>query len=121
MHAALRILEFWMLAFVSLSVTLALLNIFWDLIEQDLCLKTFGKEAVIAGIASFIEAIGLWLIIKFVPTASLAMILPGLLVGLIYKIAHFENWGHYEIICLLFFQLVLSLVGTALLTGHFAM
>jgi hypothetical protein len=121
MHAVLHILEFWALAFVSLSATLVLLNIFWDLIEQDLCLKTFGKEAVIAGIASFIEAIGLWLIIKFVPTASLAMILPGLLVGLIYKIAHFENWGHYEIICLLFFQLVLSLVGTALLTGHFAM
>jgi hypothetical protein len=120
MHAALHILEFWALAFVSLCVTLVLLNIFWDLIEQDLCLKTLGTEAAIAGVASLVEAIGLWLIIKFVPTAALAMILPGLVVGVIYKVAHFEDWNRYEITCLLFFQLVISLIGAALLTAHFA-
>ena len=65
MHAALRILEFWALAFVSLSVTLVLLNIFWDLIGQDLCLKTLGTEAATAGFASLIEAVSLWLIIKY--------------------------------------------------------
>jgi hypothetical protein len=121
MHAALHILEFWALAFVSLAATLVLLNIFWNLIEQDLCLKTLGKEAAIAGVASFIEAIGLWLILTFInsPRGMQAMILPGLLVGVIYKVAHFEDWTHYEIICLLMFQLVIVAAGANLLFGHF--
>jgi hypothetical protein len=121
MHAALHILEFWSLAFVSLCATLVLLNVFWDLIGQDLCLKTLGKEAVIAGIASFIEAIGLWLIVTFInsPLGMRAMIIPGLMVGVIYKIAHFEDWSRYEIICLLMFQLVVVLVGACLLLAHF--
>jgi hypothetical protein len=63
MHALLQILEFWGLAFMSLGVTLGLLNIFWELIEQDLCLRMLGKEAVIAGIASLVEAVGLWLLL----------------------------------------------------------
>jgi hypothetical protein len=126
MHAALHILEFWALAFASLCVTLVLLNIFWDLIEQYLCLQTLGQEAVIAGIASLVEAVGLWLIISYARHApsnivAYLMFIPGLIVGLIYKISHLEDWSHYEIICLLFFQLVVSLVGAALLTGHFAM
>jgi hypothetical protein len=123
MHAVLHILEFWALAFASLSATLVLLNIFWNLIEQDLCLKSLGEEAVIAGIASFVEAIGLWLILTFVnsPMGMRGMIIPGLIVGVIYKIAHFEDWTRYEIICLLMFQLVATTIGTALLTAHFAM
>jgi hypothetical protein len=123
MHAVLHILEFWVLAFVSLSITLVLLNIFWDLIEQDLCLKTLGKEAAIAGVASFIEAIGLWLILTFAnsPIGMRGMIIPGLIVGVIYKIAHFEDWTRYEIICLLMFQLIVTTIGAALLTAHFAM
>jgi hypothetical protein len=120
-HALLQILEFWGLAFMSLGVTLGLLNIFWELIEQDLCLRTLGKEAVIAGIASLVEAVGIWLLLPLGPIGMRAMIIPGLIVGLINKIAHLEDWSHYEIICLLFFQLVVSLVGAALLTGHFFM
>ncbi|MGH7976140.1 MAG: hypothetical protein ACREC8_05715 [Limisphaerales bacterium] len=126
MHAALHILLFWALAFVSLCVTLVLLDIFWDLIEQDLCLQTLGKEVVIAAIASLIEAIGLWLIIGYAHDAPsnivvCLLIVPGFIVGLIYKFSHLEDWGHYEIIGLLFFQLVISLAGAALLTGHFAL
>jgi hypothetical protein len=121
MHAIFHILEFWALAFVSLCMTLVLLNIFWDLIDQDLCLKTLGKEATIAAIASFIEAISFWLLLSLGPAAIRAMIIPGLIIGLIYKIAHLEDWTRYEIICLLFFQLIISLIGAALLTGHFAM
>jgi hypothetical protein len=49
------------------------------------------------------------------------LIVPGLTVGLIYKFSHLEDWSHYEIICLLLFQLIISLVGASLLTGHFAM
>ena len=123
MRVALHILEFWVLAFASLSLTLVLLNVFWNLMEQDLGLKTLGKEAVIAGIASFIEAIGLWLILTFANSAigMRAMIIPGLIVGLIYKIAHLEDWTHYEIFCLLLFQLVVTTICAALLTAHFAM
>jgi hypothetical protein len=123
MHAAFRILEFWTLSFVSLSATLVLLNIFWDLIEQDLCLKTLGKEAAIAGFASLIEAIGFWLILTFAnsPIGMRGMIIPGLIVGVIYKIAHFEDWTRYEIICLLMFQLIVTTIGAGLLTAHFAM
>ena len=123
MRVALHILEFWVLAFASLSLTLVLLNVFWNLMEQDLCLKTLGKEAVIASIASFIEAISLWLILTFANSAigMRAMIIPGLIVGLIYKIAHLEDWTHYEIIYLLLFQLIVTTICAALLTAHFAM
>src|SRR5471030_68599 len=117
MHAVLHILEFWALAFVSLSVALVLLNIFWNLIEQDLCLKTLGQEAVLVGVASPIEAIGLWLLLPLGPGAMRAMILPALLVGVIYKVAHFEDWSRYEIICLLMFQLIIVAVGASLLEG----
>jgi hypothetical protein len=120
-HATFHILEFWALAFVSLCVTLMLLNIFWDLIEQDLCLKTLGKEAFVATIASLIEAVSLWLVISFIPGAVQALFIPALIVAIIYKISHLEDWSHYEIICLLLFQLVISLVGAALFTGHFRM
>ena len=121
MHVALHILEFWGLGFVSLAVTLVLLNIFWDLIGQDLCLKSLGKEAFIAGIASLVEAMGLWLIISFVPSAVQALFIPALIVAIIYKISHLEDWSHYEIVCLLFFQLVVSLIGLGLFAGHFVM
>src|ERR1700733_5867273 len=111
MHAALHILEFWALGFVSLAVTLAVLNIFWNLIGQDLCLKTLGKEANIAGFASLVEAIGLWLLLPLGSMGMRGMIIPGLIVGLIYKVAHFEDWSRIEIICLLMFQLIISTAG----------
>lgn len=109
LHAALHILLFWALAFVSLCITLVLLDIFWDLTEQDLCLQTLGKEAVVAAIASLIEAVGLWLIIEYaheVPPNIIVclLIVPGFIVGLIYKFSHIEDWSHYEIIGLLFFN-----------------
>jgi hypothetical protein len=63
MHIALHILIFWTLAFMSLALAILLLNIFWNLIEQDLDLKDLSREAVIAGGASMIEAIGLTLLI----------------------------------------------------------
>lgn len=110
------------MAFGSLAATLVLLNVFWNLIEQDLCLKTLGKEAVLAGLASLIEAIGLWLILTYVnsPLGMRAMIIPGLVVGVIYKVAHFEDWTRYEIICLLMFQLIIVFAGASFLFGHFA-
>jgi hypothetical protein len=98
-----------------------LLNIFWDLIEQGLSLQTLSNEIIIASFASLVEAIGLWLIISFVLGAIQALLIPTLIVAIIYKISHLEDWSHYEIICLLFFQLIISLISAGLLTGHFAM
>ena len=126
MHAALQILEFWALAFLSLAATVVLLNIFWNLIEQDLCLKTFGRELAIAAVASFVEAASLWLVIVFFPDATAGMIsriifIPALIVAVIYKISHLEDWSHYEIIGLLLFQLIIVLIGASLLTAHFKM
>jgi hypothetical protein len=119
MHAVFQILEFWALAFVSLAVTLVLLGIFWNLIEQDLYLQTLSKEIAITGAASLVEAIGLWLLLPLGPTGMRAMIIPGLIVGIIYKIAHLEDWSRYEIICLLMFQLIVVAVGANLFFAHF--
>lgn len=126
MHALLHILLFWGLGFVSLVVTLVVLGLFWSWVEQDLYLKSLKAELAIALAASLIEGLSLWLILKF--TRSLPgnvvvglLIVPGLIVSLIYKVSHLEDWSRYEIIALLFFQLVISLAGAALLTGHFLM
>ncbi|HVU07803.1 MAG TPA: hypothetical protein VHG89_04585 [Verrucomicrobiae bacterium] len=120
MHIALHIFIFWGLAFVSLGLAILLLNIFWNLIEQDLDLKDLTREAIIAGVASMIEAVGLVLLIPLGAKGLQAMLVPFLIVGLIYKISHLEDWSHYEIICLLLFQLIIVAVGVNLFLGNFA-
>ncbi len=54
-------------------------------------LLTLGKEAVIAAIASLLEAMGVWLIVLLIPAMSRgialrAMIIPLVIVALIYKV-----------------------------------
>lgn len=120
MHLALHLLIFWALAFVSLGLAILLLNLFWNLIEQELDLKDLIREAIIAGGASMIEAIGLVLLIPLGARGLQAMLVPFLIVGLIYKISHLEDWSHYGIICLLLFQLVIVAVGASLFLGNFA-
>jgi hypothetical protein len=119
MHIALHILIFWALAFTSLGLAILLLNIFWNLIEQDLDLKDLSREAIIASGASMIEAIGLTLLIPLGARGLQAMLIPFLIVGLIYKISHLEDWSHYEIICLLLFQLIIVAIGASLFLGNF--
>lgn len=126
MHTAIKLLEFWVLAFVSLAVAIVLLKIFWELIEQDLYLKNLGWEIIIAAIAALVEAVSLWLVITYfhgTPPGWIAKILivPALIVALIYKACHFEDWSRYEIFCLLFSQLIIALIGASLLTAHFGM
>jgi hypothetical protein len=48
------------------------------------------------------------------------MLIPFLIVGLIYKISHLEDWSHYEIICLVLFQLIVVAIGASLFLGNFA-
>ena len=101
-------------------MALLVLNVFFALIEDDLTLQSLGKEALIAAVASLIEAAIVWVVITFIPLGARALFIPALIVGLIYKITHLEDWSHYEIILLLLFQVVIAAVGASLLSGHFA-
>ena len=110
---------FWVLAFLSLSLALVLLNIFFALIGNDLELLSIGSEAAIAGICSLIEASGFWLVVTFIPAGSRALILPVLIVALIYKIAHYEDWGRFDVFMLLAFQTAIGFAGVSLFFAHF--
>ena len=120
MQAALHLLIFWALAFVTLAIALLLLSVFFALIEDDLTLQSAGKEAIIAAVASLIEGASVWVVVTFIPLGARVLIIPALIVGLIYKVTHLLDWGRYEIILLLLFQLVLSAISAILILGHFA-
>lgn len=119
MQIAIHLLGFWALAFVTLAAALVLLNIFDGLIGNDLTLLSAGKEAVIAGVASLVEGGSLWLVVSFVPAAVRALIIPALIVGLIYKLGHLEDWSRYDVTMLLFFQGVLVGISVCLFFGQF--
>ena len=124
MHAAIELAAFWGIAFVTLCVAVILLSIFSSVIESDMELLSLGKEAVIAGVASLIEAAGVWLIVLFISAmyrglALRAMIIPIIIVGLIYKVAHLESWSIFEAGLLLAFQIAIGCLVASLITGHF--
>ena len=119
MHIAMHLLGFWALAFVTLAAALVLLNIFNGLTDNDLTLHSAGKEAVIAGVASLVEGGSLWLGVTFVPSAARALIIPAIIVALIYKLGHLEDWSRYDIGMLLMFQGVLCAVIVCLFAGQF--
>ncbi|HSY27617.1 MAG TPA: hypothetical protein VK832_08960 [Burkholderiaceae bacterium] len=124
MHAAIELAAYWAIAFLTLSAAVILLNIFCNVINSDMEMLSTGKEAVISGLASLIEAVGLWLIITFVPDSFRAfglraMIVPLIITALIYKVMHLESWGIFEIGLLLAFQLAVVCLTASLLTGHF--
>jgi hypothetical protein len=117
---AIHILEFWALAFLSLCAALVLLNIFFGLIENDLTLHSLGKEAAIAAVASLIEGTSVWVVATFIPLGGRALFIPALIVAIIYKVAHFEDWGRYEVFVLLMFQLVVGTFVACLVSGRFS-
>ena len=119
MHAAIQLVAYWSVAFLTLGLAVVLLNIFFGVIGNDLELRSVGAEAAIAGVASLVEAASVWLVILFVPTASRALVVPVIIVALIYKIAHLEDWGWYDIFMLLIFQAVIGCFGVSLMFGHF--
>ena len=114
MQSVLHLLIFWALAFLTLGIALLLLNIFFALIEEDLTLQSPGREALIAAVASLIEGASVWVVVTFIPLGARGLIIPALMVGLIYKVTHLEDWSRYEIISLLLFQLVISAFGGSL-------
>ena len=120
MATATQFFEFWALAFVTLSVAVVLLDLFFRFVDSDLELHSFRKEAVIAGVASAVQAAGWWF------SASLfhgdpfrRLIIPDVIAGFIYWIAHFEDWSGYEIGGIAFFQIALLVIGLCLLRGDF--
>jgi hypothetical protein len=119
MHIAMHLFAFWALSFVTLAAALVLLNIFNGLTDNDLTLHSAGKEAVIAGFASFVEGGSLWLVVTFVPAAARALIIPAIIVALIYKLGHIEDWSRYDVSMLLLFQGVLGAVIVCLFVGQF--
>ncbi|HEX7618670.1 MAG TPA: hypothetical protein VF480_08125 [Verrucomicrobiae bacterium] len=124
MHAAIELVAFWAFAFLTLGMAVVLLSIFGGVIESDMELLGIGKEAVIAGIASLIEAATVWLIVLFISAAYRglalrAMIIPLIIVGLIYKIAHLESWSVFEAGLLLAFQVAIGCLLSSLISGHF--
>jgi hypothetical protein len=124
MHAAIELAIFWGFAFLTLCLAVVLYNIFGNLVESDMELLSLGKEAALAGIASFIEAAGVWLIVLFVPAMSRGLalraeIVPILAVALLYRIAHLEDSSIYDVGLILAFQLAIAFFIAALLTGHF--
>jgi|SRR5665213_194447 len=124
MHAAIELTAFWAFGFLTLCAAVWLLSIFGGMIESDMELLSFGKEAVIAGIASLIEAAGVWLIVLFISAmyrgfALRAMIVPLIIVALIYKVAHFESWSVFEAGLLLAFQVAIGCLIASLISGHF--
>ena len=119
MHNALMILAFWSIAFVTLCSALALLNIFYGVIGNDLFLHGAGKEAGIAAAASLVEGGGVWLIVHYVPSAARALVVPLIVVVLIYKVGHFEDWNTGDALFLLLFQVVIGFFAASLLGGRF--
>jgi hypothetical protein len=119
MHTAIHILGFWAVAFVTLCAAVVLLDIFYGLINFDFTLHTLGKETVVAAVASLVEGAGIWAIITFVPRAALAVTIPALIVGMIYKVSHLEDWSRYDVMALLLFQFFIGCFGATLLLGHF--
>jgi hypothetical protein len=119
MHATIQLLEYWAVAFLTLGLAVVLLSIYYGLIGNDLDLLTAGKEAAIAAFASLVEGGGLWLIQTYLPSAMRAMIFPAVVVAVLYKVAHFEDWSRWDAIMLLAFQVAIVFIGTSLVYGHF--
>ncbi len=119
MHAAIHFVVYWLLSFYSLALALFLLNTYFGIIGKDLQLRTLGSEAAIAGFASLMEAVTLWLILTYAPGAGRAMIVPVLLVAFTYRIAHAEDdWNAGDVVMLLAFQLFIGYLSLSLYTGH---
>jgi len=114
-------LRFWGLSFLTLSVALVLLSVFYRLIDSDPGLHGPIKEAVIAVIASAVQGTGLWVTASIIPGGGLRrQIIPTILAGIIYYATHVEkDWDGYEMAGILSFQMVVWSVGFFMLTGEF--
>jgi len=126
MHIALKVFEFWAIAFITLALSLVILNIVWAAIDYDLALHNLSKELSIAAIAALVEGGSLAAMILLIPANFLPVVvrmlfIPAIIVGLIYKATHYADWSRYQVFLLLIFQLLIIGFGLFLLAGQFAM
>ena len=119
MLSASHFFEFWAIAFVTLCLALVLLAVFYRLIDSDLGLDSVRKEAVIAALASAVQAGGLWFSTSILPGRAPRLTVPVLVVAIIYKVGHLTDWSGYEIGGIILFQIVLWNTGLWLLAGQF--
>lgn len=119
MHACLLLAGFWAFAFVTLCAGLVLLNMYSDLIGYDFALNGIRKELILAAVCSLIEGASAWAVASYAPGATRALLIPVLLVGLIYMVAHLEDWNRFDAGFVLVFQFALGGIGGALLSGYF--
>src|ERR1700722_20859925 len=108
MHTAIQLLLFWALAFATLAAALVLLNIFYAFIGNDLCLRSIRQEALIAAIAALVEGGSVWLVLTFARSAARALFIPALIVAVIYKCGHLEDWSRNDTILFLVFQIIIA-------------
>jgi hypothetical protein len=121
MNAVSQLALYWLLAFVSLGLALVLLNIYCSAIDSDMELLGAKAEILIVTVCSLIEAAGFWLIATYAPMAmARAMFIPALVVAVIYKTAHYQDWSKFEVFLLLMFQIVIGVVTASVCFGQFS-
>jgi len=120
MSHSLQLLLLCVLAYVTLAGALAALSVFSAWAGTDLSLRSLGQEAALAAVACLIEGGAVWAILVYVPAAGRAIFIPALIVGMLYKLAHLEDWSHYDVGLLLLFQVVIAGAAFLVFSGHFA-
>lgn len=121
MNAFLLFGGLWLFTFVTLAGALVLLNLYSDWIGSDFALHGIGKELTVAAVCSLIEAASVWAVVTYVPSATRALFIPVLLVWVIYRVAHLDDWGHLDAGWVLLFQFALMGILGGLVTGHFGL
>jgi hypothetical protein len=119
MHTAIQLFLFWALSFATLVAALVLLNVYYALIGNDLSLRSVRQEAFIAAIASLVEGGSVWLVLSFARAAARALFIPILVVAIIYKCGHLEDWSRNDIVLFLVFQIVIAWSVALLFSGNF--
>ena len=119
MLPAAQFLEFWAIAFLTLSAALVLCSIFYRLADMDLGLDSWRREVRIALVASLIQGTGFWFTASLVPGGFRSQLIPAIIVAIIYWLTHLRDWSGYEIGAILFFQMVIWNTGAFALAGDF--
>jgi|ERR1043166_5379252 hypothetical protein len=108
--------EYWALAFVTLSLAVVLMDLYYRLIDFDLDLRGPRKEAIIALMSSAVQGSGFWLSASLFNGDAFRRInaIPALIVALIYWATHFKDWSGYEVGGIAYFQAWILTTGLLL-------
>jgi hypothetical protein len=118
MLPATQFLEYWGLAFVTLCAALVLCSVFFGLIDTELGLDSWRREASIAVVASLVQGAGFWFAASLIPGGVRKQVIPAMIVAIIYSLTHLKDWSGYEIGAILFFQMVIWNAGGFLFAGQ---